>query len=291
LTLEGATADQKRVADLSVADAEQVLATARFNQKADAEIAKANLELAQIELENFKLTLDEKQRYCAEAEVKAPARGRVAFVDVWKGSRGTASPIRIGESRNRGQDLCKIADVSALRVQTRVSEADVKRVSIGKTATVRLPAVPGKQFKARVSEVALVALDKNRALSSLAVKHSGQAFVNVVQVHLIFEGLSDEDRGQMRLGLTCEVSIEHGEEREALLIPWSAVLFAPDGQAGVEVRGGFGRPARRPVKLGGGDALRVEVLEGLTEGDWVLDRGRRAGGAPAPAGPKEKAGP
>jgi multidrug efflux pump subunit AcrA (membrane-fusion protein) len=291
LTLEGSTADQKRVADLAVADAEQVLATAKFNETADAEIAKANLELSRIEMDNFKLTLGEKVRYCAEAEVKAPARGRVSFVDVWKGSRGTASPIRIGESRNRGQDLCKIADVSALRVQTRVSEADVKRVAVGKTAAVRLPAIPGKEFRARVSEIALVAQDKNRALSSLAVKHSGQAFVNVVQVRLDFEGLGDEDRGQMRLGLTAEVSIEHGEEHEALLIPWSAVLFTADGQAGVEVRGGFGQPVLRPVKVGRGDALRVEVLEGLAEGEWVLDRGLRSGNAAAPPAPKEKAGP
>ena len=113
--MRGASSDSKRLADLQLEEAKKALATARFNKASDLATGNANLELAEIELENLNLDLERKRRYLDAGEVKAPVPGRVAFVDVWKGSRQSLSPIQIGESRRRGQDLCRIADVQMAR--------------------------------------------------------------------------------------------------------------------------------------------------------------------------------
>lgn len=277
LTMEGASSDSKRLADLSLEEAKKSQATAEFNGKADQAIASANLELSEINLENFKMELERKERYVNQAECKAPARGRVAFVDVWKGSRQSLSPIQIGESRRRGQDLCKIADTSVLRVRIMVNEADVGRLKTGQQAEIRIPAFRERVFKARVAEVALVAKDKNVALDRLALRRAGEAFVNVVEVLLDFDNLSDQDRGAMRLGFTSEVRIDCKVADGAPSIPWSAVRFDAEGSPFVRARVSRMGSQQRSVKLGVSNDEFVQITEGLDGVEEVLDHARPYG--------------
>lgn len=272
LVLGGATAETKRQEDLKVEQAKMDLETARFNRTAQLAMEKADLELAQIRLENFKANLDRKQDERNNTDVKTLVRGRVAFVDVFKGSSANLSPVQIGETRNRGQDLCKIADTSMLRVQVRVNEADLARVRQGQDAEILLPAFPDRTFHGKVSEIAHVARDKNVALSRSALLRAGEAFVNVVEVTLDFDALSEADRDAMRLGFTATVRFEVGTEDSVLVVPWTAVGFEANREAYVEVQGALAGGRRRPVKLGRSDEFHVEVLDGLEESARILDR-------------------
>lgn len=266
LALQGSTAEEKRLADLAVAEAEKKLATGRFDAEADVTIALAELDLVQASLDNFQNDLNRNLERLENASVKAPVAGRVAFIDVYKGSRSNRSPIQVGESRSYGGDLCKIADTSALQIQTAVSEMDANRLRVGQEAKVRLPALPGQTYQARLASVALVAKDKNATLSRLALQHSGEAFVNVVTVFLDFEGLSPEEQESLRLGLTAEVMVELEEPRKVLLAPWTAIRMADDGSPQVLTRSGA-----QSVRLGKSDAFHVEIVEGLKEGDTICD--------------------
>ncbi|MCW8131976.1 MAG: HlyD family efflux transporter periplasmic adaptor subunit [Planctomycetota bacterium] len=287
LTLAGSSRDTKRQADLAVGDAEKNLATSKFNREADLAIKNAELDLNKIELRNFKAQMEQKKRELDHAEVKAPVAGRVAFVDVYKGGGSASSPIQVGETRNRGQDLCKVVDTSVLRVRVWVNEADVMRLSAGQPAEVRLAAFPERVFKASVSEIALVAQDKNVAHSRLALLRSGEAFVNVVSVLIDFTDMSESDREAMRLGFTAEVRIDcssrDGKE-PGYVIPWTALRRDEKGQAYVLASENGGGPRRKDVTLGGSDALSVEVVTGLGPGDRVLDAALP--GAPPPPKPE-----
>lgn len=271
LTLQGPSKDAKRLADLSVAEAKMNLDTAVFNRDADLAIKKAELDLNEIELENFKTALELKQRELEDAEVKAAVPGRVAFVDVFKGS-GSLSPIQVGESRSRGQELCKIVNTNILRVKVLTNEADVAKLLLEQPASVRLPAFPGRAFKGRVAEVALVAQDKNVALSSLALRRAGEAFVNVVAVYIDFVELSNADRAAIRLGFTAQASIDAGASGAAWVLPWTAIAADPGGKPWVTARQAGGRAERRVVTLGRSDADFVEVLDGLAGCAEVLDQ-------------------
>jgi hypothetical protein len=58
-----------------------------------------------------------------------------------------------------------------------------------------------------------------------------------------------------------------------LLLPERLVSFA-DGRASVEVPGATedDPPVEKEVKVGLSDALNIEVVEGLSEGDLVIER-------------------
>lgn len=273
LVLAGATAESKRQEDLKVEQAKMDLETSRFNRTAQLAMEQADLELAQIRLENFKANMDRKQNERDNTDVKTLVRGRVAFVDVFKGSSSNLSPIQIGETRNRGQDLCKIADTSMLRVQVRVNETDLPRIRQGQEAQIQLPAFPERTFHGKVSEIAHMARDKNVALSRSALLRAGEAFVNVVEVTLDFEELTEADRAAMRLGFTATVRFEVGADDSVLVVPWTAVGFDAKREPYVEVQGALAGGRRRPVKLGRSDEFHVEVLEGLDESARILDRG------------------
>ncbi|MBI3827983.1 MAG: HlyD family efflux transporter periplasmic adaptor subunit [Planctomycetes bacterium] len=284
LALQGSSADAKRIADLAVGDAQKNLATSIFNRDADLAIKNAELELNRIELQNFKQSIELKKRDLESAEVKAPVAGRVAFVDVFKGGGKAMSPIQIGEMRNRGQDLCKVVDTSTLRVRTWINEADIAKVAVGQSAEVRIAAFPERAFKASVSDIALVAQDKNVANSRLALLRSGEAFVNVVSVALDFTDLSEQDRVAMRLGFTADVSVDctpQGAGNSALVVPWSTVHFGANGEHWVLAAEGGGAPERRDVTLGRGDTGFVEVLKGLNGNERLLDPAKPAS-EPAP---------
>lgn len=264
LAMEGKTIEEKRLADLAVAEAEKKLATGRFDAEADVTIAKAAFELGRISLNNFTKDLGRELENLENASVKASAPGRVAFIEVFKGSQASQSPIQLGETRSRGQDLCRIADTSVLQIKTAVSEMDADRLRVGQEAEVRFPAQPGRTYRARLASIELVAKDKNATLSHLALQRSGEAFVNVVGVLLdLAEAKEEGEQQQVRLGLTAEVTIRLDETRKALAVPWTAVRTTA-GTAEVLTRNG-----PRSVRLGESDAHYVEILEGLTEGEEV----------------------
>lgn len=265
LALAGKTTEEKRLADLAVAEAEKKLATGRFDAEADITIAKAALELGRISLDNFEKTLSRQLENLDNASVKAPVVGRVAFIEVFKGSQASQSPIQLGETRSQGQDLCRIADTSVLQIKTAVSEMDADRLRVGQEADVRFPAQPGRTYRARLASIELVAKDKNATLSHLALQRSGEAFVNVVGVLLDLIEVKPEGQDAVRLGLTAEVTIKLDETRQALVVPWTAVRSTAGG-AEVMTRRGL-----RSVRLGESDAQYVEILEGLAEGDEVRD--------------------
>ncbi|MCY3020771.1 MAG: efflux RND transporter periplasmic adaptor subunit [Planctomycetota bacterium] len=270
LTLQGNTPDAKRVADLAVADARKSLNIARFNREADLAVSQANLELAQVDLANAERELARKRQDLEWTTVRAPVRGHVVFTEVYKGSSKSKSRIEVGESRSAGGDLGVICDTSALKVRLWINESDVKDLAAGQRATVLMPAFPGRRFQAEVSELAVLATDKNVALSSLALRRAGEAFVNVVQAKLTFTDLAEADRKEIRVGFNAEVFIQTSGATEALAVPWSAVRYERDGTPFAEVAAGS-RRERRTLKLGRGDTLRVEVFEGLKENEQVYD--------------------
>ena len=117
-----------------------------------------------------------------------------------------------------------------------------------------------------------MAMDKNVALSSLALRKSGEALVNVVQVKLNFVNLSDEDRKAIRMGFTADVYIQTTEFSNALTVNWSAVRYDRSGNPFAIVAGADGSRETRTLKLGRSGIDRVEVLDGLKENEKVLDQ-------------------
>jgi hypothetical protein len=272
LTLQGYTPDAKRVADLAVADAKKRLNIAKFNREADLSVSQATLALARVDLENFERELANRRVLLEAATVRAPKKGNVVFTEVMKGSTKSKSPIQVGETRSAGADLCTLCDTSMLRVRVLINESDVKGLTVGQRAMVTLPAFPGRTYDAVVSELAVMAQDKNAAISSLALRKSGEAFVNVVTAKLDFKNLSEAERKTIKVGFTADVFIETTEKSDALTIPWAAVRYDEQFAPYAEVVVGSSGREKRALKLGRSNGDRVEILDGLKEGEQVYDQ-------------------
>ena len=99
-------------------------------------------------------------------------------------------------------------------------------------------------------------------------------------------------QGLLLPGLYVRVRIEQAQAADAVLLPQQAVTRSDKGDS-VLVVGADGKPAPRPVKLGGAQGSQWLVLEGLKQGEQVIVEGfqkLRPGAAVKPV-PWAKAAP
>jgi len=268
ITVQGTTIEDKRVAELAVADAKKRLNIEKFNREADLAVCKATVDLATVDLHNFERELTRRRQDLEWATVRATVPGHIVFTEVFKGSAKNKAPIQVGEQRMAGGELGIICDTSSLKIRVHVNESNVKDISVGQRARVTLQALPGQTFEAVVGELAVVAQDKNAALSSLALRRSGEAFVNVVQAKLNFINMPEEARRQIRVGFTADVYIQTGDKSLVLAVPWQAVKYDSAGIPFAMVDKN-GREEKRTLKIGRASSSHVEIIGGLNDHDIV----------------------
>jgi HlyD family secretion protein len=141
-----------------------------------------------------------------------------------------------------------------------VAEADVSRVALGQSVTLRLEAHPDAEYKGVV-----------RAIGKLVEPPSPESPLRVVRVEI---ALATAEPLRMRPGMRFVGTVETETLPRSLHMPLEAVFLRQDGPIAYKRTGaGF-----EPVRLRLGRAYRgdVEVLEGVAEGDRVArsDLGR-----------------
>lgn len=158
-------------------------------------------------------------------------------------------PIVQGARFEPGETILRLADLSTVWVVAKVPAAQAAGVAVGQPAKFKTVALPGQIFSGEVTFVQPVV----------------DAGTRTVDVRI---ALPNHDGG-LRPGLFGTVLLEEPAAQPVLSIPRSAVLDSGTRQL-VLVETAPGRFAPRAVTLGrrGGD--RIEVLEGLTEGESVV---------------------
>ncbi|HTL53707.1 MAG TPA: HlyD family efflux transporter periplasmic adaptor subunit [Planctomycetota bacterium] len=271
LNLLGAADSTRRQADFGLL--RQTLTYRKIVKDAEAEVRKIDLDLlaAKLKVDNTLVDLKMLEDNLTTADTKAPINGVVAYVDIWKGSNESLSPLQIGDSRNTNWDLCKIADTAALRVRLVLDESDYSRVHTGQPATVRLPSFPELVLDGEVEEIQAYADDRNAQLSSLALDNRGEAFVRAFNVYVKLKNIPDAIHKRLRLGLTAEVDILRGTEHTGLALPPHAIDLNDAGQTVVYVVDSTDPKGYREVavKVGSRTPERVEVLE--TGSEKIID--------------------
>lgn len=75
----------------------------------------------------------------------------------------------------------------------------------------------------------------------------------------------------LRAGYSANASVIIQKKDGILLVPERAVTFRNDS-AFVKVVSGVGKEEERPIKTGLSDAINVEVLSGLNEGEEIAEK-------------------
>ncbi len=219
---------------------------ARDRAAATLESATANAALA-------KATLKSVTSRLAKATIRSPIAGSVLSRLVEPGQTVTAgfqTPV-----------MFKLAqDLTQMRLNVDVDEADVGRVRDGMEASFTVEAYPDHRFVSRV-----LSLHNEPKTSSNVVTY--QAVLSV-----------DNRNGLLRPGMTCTATIVSETRRDVLMIPNAALRFTPpskqarpgDKKAGKQDAARLqkvwvlvnGEPTAVELKTGASDGTMTEVLEG-----------------------------
>ena len=226
---------------LSSAAAEYLSA---LNARPDAGISNQALKGARRRLEN----LDAPEKFIADIERTreipvyvswpAPQDGEIVERTAVNGMR--AAP---------GDVLFRISDHDVVWVLVDVAERDLSLLEVGQKASVRLRAYPDRVFTGKVA---------------------------LIYPHLIAETRTARIRIELpnpddvlRPDMYADVEITTGKEAPVVTVSSSAVIDSGERQI-VLLDKGEGRFEPRAVKLGRRGGGRVEIKEGLAEGDKVV---------------------
>lgn len=181
----------------------------------------------------------------------APGKGEAARVTFTSPANGVVLEKRAVEGMRfaPGTAIYRIADLSSVWVLADVYEQDLARVKVGETAQVTLDAYPGRTFDARV---AYLYPTLNAATRTTTVRLE----------------LPNPD-GLLRPGMFAHAELATADRIPQVTVPRSAVIDSGERQV-VFVVQGEGRFKPQAVKLGQRGSERVEVLDGLAEGDEVV---------------------
>jgi multidrug resistance efflux pump len=190
----------------------------------------------------------------------APKDGLVVY---WQDDRtrwgvGRQSLMAQGEQVVEGQKLMQIPDLAHMLANTKVHEALISRVKEGQPAEIKCTSFSNEKLRGRVSSVATVAAAADFFAADVKV------YVTKVQILGKHKGLKP--------GMTAEVTITTGDPLERVLtVPVEAIVGGAELGANREVYVINGKaPELRPVKIGESNDKKVQIREGLEEGDQVV---------------------
>jgi len=254
------------------------LAAAGATRDEDVQTAAAQLKVTQARIEMFQAQIRQAQASLRSDEAElgytriyAPMDGTVVAVDA-----------REGQTLNAQQQtplILRIAKLSPMTVWAQVSEADIGKVKPGMTAYFTTLAGGKRRWTSTVRQVLPIPPKPLEQTSqgggSPASVSNGNAGSQVVQYSVLLD--VDNPDGALMAEMTTQVFFVAGKASQVLTVPLAA-LDDGDGLRLAHVLTGDGKVEQRQVRTGLSDRLRVQVLDGLNEGERLVI------GAPAVSG-------
>ncbi|WP_294352570.1 efflux RND transporter periplasmic adaptor subunit [uncultured Sphingomonas sp.] len=200
--------------------------------RADYQRAVAALKVAQANVTAAQATLAQSQTQRARAIIRSPVKGVVLARQVDPGQT-------VAASFNTPTLFVIAEDLSKMKLEVAIDEADVGSVKVGQKASFTVDAFPGKTFPATITRVDLgsnLTVSNASASSSSSTASTGSATGQVVSyaADLTVENPSLE----LRPGMTATADIITSDKGNALLVPNAAFRFKPQA-AGAKDDGGI----------------------------------------------------
>ncbi len=235
-------------ASLAYAQAElarkRELAAARLIAPSQLDLAATAAGVAEQQRAEAEANLDYARTQLGYARIEAPIAGVVSSVSTQEGETVSASLA--------APTFVTLLDLARLEVRAYVDETDIGRIRLGQKAAFTVDTYPGREFAGRVTAI----------YPQAEIRDNVVDYVTVVG----FEAPRD---GVLRPEMTTTVKISLGVHENALAVP-RAALRREEGRPYVLCTQGD-RSVRRPVRTGLSDEGYWEIVEGLQEGEEVLE--------------------
>ncbi|WP_269522257.1 efflux RND transporter periplasmic adaptor subunit [Coraliomargarita parva] len=201
--------------------------------------AVADLDKANADVENIKAVIDRKT-------VTAPFDGRVGI-----------RQINLGQFVPQGAPIVALQSYDKVYVNFTLPQQALSRLEVDYPVTLETDAFPGREFEGQIT----------------ALSPEIDPVTRTIEV----QGTLDNPEGLLRAGLFVRVRIILPVEEEVLVVPATAILYAPFGNSVYKVlpaEEGEGLIAKQFfVRLGRTQGDYVSILEGVEDGDAVVSAG------------------
>jgi HlyD family secretion protein len=214
--------------------------------RADAARADAGIASAQARAQ-----LNSDQTNLARATIRSPVNGVVLSREVEEGqtiqgSFSTPTLFTIAE------------DLSAMKLEVKVDEADVGQVAAGQRATFSVDAFPGRRFPATIQRV-----NVGSSISSAATGSSTSTATTSTNSVVSYTAVLQVANPELilRPGMTATADIVVAEQKVVFLVPNAALRYTPGKTQGKGRRPGGLMTQMGPPMRGRGGAEKTAKIE------------------------------
>lgn len=184
-----------------------------------------------------------------ESIIKSPIRGTILSRKVNEGD-----PIVPLTSYQAGTELFTMADMKSLLFKGTVDEIDVGKIKEGQNVNIKLGAVPDQSV--------------GGTLIKISPKAKKEANATLFDVEIMMD---ESGSFPIRAGYSANAEIIIRKKENVLTIPERLIEFK-NGKAFVELQGQNNQIDKKEIKTGLSDGIMIEVLEGLKEGESLVER-------------------
>ena len=246
-------------AKLAVVDAQQKQRELTEKVKSDGTSSDADVSAKRRKREKALFDLNRAEQGLRNLQLKAPAAGMVNILPNFRsgGPFGGQQEFQEGDRAWPGAAILELPDLSSVHLEARLDESDRGRLQARQDATVRIEALPGKDFKARLDSISVLArVDFT----------SGWPPAKNFDLNLVF---LDAD-ARMRPGMTAVARIATERVPDVVLAPAEAI-FQRDGAPVVYKLSGS-MFVETPVTIRKRGKEQAIVDEGVSPGDRIATR-------------------
>lgn len=206
----------------------------------DFQASEARYRQARLEYENKTENFKNLELQLNYTRIRAPVSGFI-----------TQRLIEVGDRVTANQHVYTVEDFSPLLIRVFVPAADITKLQAGMTADISSDTLPGRTFTGHI-----------KLINPRIDVQSGTVKVTIEV---------DDSSLTLKPGMFVEVNIVTRSREDALVIPRTAVLYQRDQVLVFRFR--EGRAVAAPVTVGVTEDDRVEIVDGLEEGDIIIIQG------------------
>lgn len=246
-------------AKLAVVDAQQKERELQEKIKSDQTSAEAEVSAKRRKREKALFDLRRAEQGLSNLQLRAPAAGMVNILQNFRsgGMFGGQQEFQEGDRAWPGAAILELPDLSSVHLEARLDESDRGRLQRQQDATVRIEAVPGTEFKARLDSISVLAkVDFS----------SGWPPAKNFDLNLVFLDVDP----RMRPGMTAVARIATERVPDVVLAPAEAI-FQRDGAPIVYKLDGS-MFVETPVTIRKRGKEQAIVERGIEPGDRIATR-------------------
>jgi macrolide-specific efflux system membrane fusion protein len=230
---------------------------------AELKATQARIDMFQAQIRQAQASLRSDQAELGYTRIYAPMSGTVVAVDA-----------REGQTLNAQQQtplILRIAKLSPMTVWAEVSEADIGHVKPGMTAYFTTLSGGARRWSSTVRQILPVPPKPLYEVSQgSGSPNGGKSGSGRVVLYTVLLDVNNDDNALMA-DMTAQVFFVSSRAQDVLTAPVAALQATAEANRQIaRVVAANGAISERQVHVGISDRLRVQIVDGLAEGDHLL---------------------